>query len=425
MSFNSSINKTEIWHARLGHAGLSKMQKIDFPCTLQSDSVHQCTVCPLAKQPRLSFPLSTSKTSNPFDLLHLDLWGPYRVPTHQGQRFFLTIVDDNTRMTWIFLLRLKSDAVLYIKQFFAYVQNHFSVTVKYIRSDNGTEFFNSSCSEFFSTLGVIHQSSCVSTPQQNGIAERKHRHLLEVARALYFQSKVPTKFWGECVKTACYLINRLPSAVLDWKSPFECLHHHKPDLSHLRVFGCLCYATSSTKDKFSSRAISSVFMGYSSIQKGYILFNLQTKSFFVNRDVIFHETVFPFSFPQDPVHSFFPPCTSIDDDFLNLSSSSLPTLISTESPQVSSIHPEPESDQVHDHDSVTHDLDHDSTDFVLPQSEYEPEPVPNSQPEPVGSVILVPVPNSQPETVGSVIPVGSHLPNSEPLLRRTSFRHGF
>ncbi|KAL4346996.1 hypothetical protein GQ457_17G018750 [Hibiscus cannabinus] len=321
----SSMNKTSIWHARLGHASLRVLHKTPFlqNISLNSDCVQSCSVCPLAKQSRLPFSLSTTSTSKPFELVHLDLWGPYRVSTHSGHMFFLTIVDDFTRMTWVYLLKLKSDTVIHLKTFCTYVHTQYSAIVKTVRSDNGTEFFNSACSDFFKSHGIVHQSSCVSTPQQNGVAERKHRHLLEIARALRFNSHVPVKFWGECVTTACYIINRLPSSVLNWKSPFEVFHNKPPNLSHMKVFGCLCYATQvHNLDKFSPRAIPSVFMGYSSTKKGYVLFNIADKKFFVSRDVIFHETVFPFTFPLNSSSVFFPaPSQSSFSDFLLLDTS--------------------------------------------------------------------------------------------------------
>ena len=88
------------------------------------------------------------------------------------------------------------------------------VKVQVVRTDNGTEFFNSKCSVLFSSLGIVHQSSRAYTPQQNSVVERKHRHILNVARALKFHSEMPIKFWGNCVKTAAYLINRMPTTVL-------------------------------------------------------------------------------------------------------------------------------------------------------------------------------------------------------------------
>ncbi|KAL3376951.1 hypothetical protein AABB24_003396 [Solanum stoloniferum] len=214
----------------------------------------------------------------------------------------LTIVDDYSRMTWVFLLRYKSEVVNFISAFINLVKTQFSATIKTIRSDNGLEFFNNQCHTIFSSLGIVHQSTCVHTPQQNGIAERKHKHLLEIARALRFQAHVPLKFWGDCILTATFLINILPSTVLAGKSPYEIFHKHPPKLHHLRVFGCLCYATTPLiTDKFSPKALPSVFMGYSDTQKGYKLYNIATGIFFVSRDVIFKEHIFPF---QHPKHTF-------------------------------------------------------------------------------------------------------------------------
>lgn len=119
----------------------------------------------------------------------MDVWGPYKIPTCDDQKCFLTIVDDFSRRTWVFLLKLKSDAIVAIQQFISYVQTQFQKCIKTIRSDNGAEFINHMCTELLTRLGIVHQTSCSNTPQQNGIAERKHRHLLEVTRAIRLQAK--------------------------------------------------------------------------------------------------------------------------------------------------------------------------------------------------------------------------------------------
>lgn len=112
-----------------------------------------------------------------------------------------------------------------------------------LRLDNGTKFFNSQCNELLESLGIIHQISCPYTPQKNGYMERKHRHILQVARALKFQSLVPMIFWGDCIRTSVYLINKLPKYVLEDKCPYEMLYNKSAKLDHLRVFGCLCFAS--------------------------------------------------------------------------------------------------------------------------------------------------------------------------------------
>jgi len=168
----------------------------------------------------------------------------------------------------------KDEAIGLIKSFVSMAQTQFSATVKILRSDNALEFSPSHTAlEFFAANGILHQTSCVQTPQQNGVVERKHKHLLEVSRALLFQSHLPLTFWGECVLTATYLINRLPLIILNNKSPFELLHHQKPSYDHLWVFGCLCYMSTlkQGRDKFQDRAVPCVFLGYTKQQLADIL----------------------------------------------------------------------------------------------------------------------------------------------------------
>ncbi|XP_069146899.1 uncharacterized protein [Solanum lycopersicum] len=155
-----------------------------------------------------------------------------------------------------FLMRLKSDVSSLLKYFFTEVETQFGKKIQRVRLDNGFEFFNSTCNELFKSHGVIHESSCPHTPQRNGVVEKKHRHILETAREIKFQAGFPDKFWGCCVQAVVYILNRVPSTVLGNVSPFEELYNKPPSFDHMRVIGCLCFATNLMKqDKFSPRAI--------------------------------------------------------------------------------------------------------------------------------------------------------------------------
>ena len=126
--------------------------------------------------------------------MHVDTWGPYHIKTHAGHRFFLTIVDDFTRATWTHLMVTKDEVMGLITYFVQMAKTQFNATVKVLRSDNTLELSTSlTALEFFATHGILHQTSCVQTPQQNGVVERKHKHLLKVSRALSFQSNLPLK----------------------------------------------------------------------------------------------------------------------------------------------------------------------------------------------------------------------------------------
>ncbi|RVW41005.1 Retrovirus-related Pol polyprotein from transposon TNT 1-94 [Vitis vinifera] len=286
-------------HCRLGHPSLPVLKKL---CP-QFDTLPSldCESCHFAKHHRSSLgPRLNKRVESLFELVHSDVWGPCPVTSQTGFRYFVTFVDDFSRMTWIYFMKNRSEVFSHFCAFSAEIKTQYDVSVKILRSDNGKEYVSNSFQNYMSHNGILHQTSCVDTPSQNGVAERKNRHLLETARALMFQMKVPKQFWADAVSTACFLINRMPTVVLKGDIPYKAIHPQK-SLFPLapRIFGCTCYVrdTRPFVTKLDPKALQCVFLGYSRLQKGYRCFSPNLNKYLVSTDIVFSEDTSFFSSP--------------------------------------------------------------------------------------------------------------------------------
>ncbi|CAL8175713.1 unnamed protein product [Prunus armeniaca] len=283
-----------LWHKRLGHPSFIYLQKL-FPSLLSSVDLSQfkCEICELAKHHRVSYPLSINKSYAPFALVHSDVWGPSRVSNLSNSKWFVTFINDYSRLTWVYLMTDKSEVFSIFQSFHQMIHTQYNSNIKVFRSDNGGEYINSGLKTYFSDHGIIYQRSCSYTPQQNGVAERKNRHILEVARSLLLSMSVPKSYWGEAVLTAAYLINRMPSQVLKFQTPLQVFTAacSTSTVNHLppRVFGCISFVHLHHSGKLDPHSLKCIFLGYSATQKGYKCYHPPSKKFFVTRDVTFHE----------------------------------------------------------------------------------------------------------------------------------------
>ena len=148
---------------------------------------------------------------------------------------------------------------------------------------------------FFTSNGILHRLTCPYTSQQNGVAERKHRHVMDIGLSLLAQSRLPSSFWVDAFLTAIFLINHLPTPILNHESPYSKLFQRSPDYSQLRSFGCVCYPLlrpySSHKLAFRSKIC--LFLGYSSHHKGYHCYDPVSKKIYMSRNIVFDEKNFP------------------------------------------------------------------------------------------------------------------------------------
>ena len=126
-------------------------------------------------------------------------------------QYFITFVDDYSRTTWLYLMKNHSELFSHFRAFCAEIHTQFHVYVQNLRSDNAKEYVSERFQSFMLQHGILHQTSYVDTPSQNGVVERKNKHLLETVRALLFHMHVPKHFWAEVASTACFLINQMPT----------------------------------------------------------------------------------------------------------------------------------------------------------------------------------------------------------------------
>jgi len=221
-SSRSTHNKMEIWHHRLGHAATDVVVQILQNFSYEKNKVVSCSTicfsCQLMKSHRLPTHLCSSRASKPLELIHIDIWGPASVKSTSGVKYFILFLDDFSRYTWFYPLHRKDQALSMFKQFKLQVENQFDDTIKYVQSDNGGEF--KSFITFLQQAGIVHHFSCPHNSAQNGRVKRKHKHVVETGLPLLAHASLPMKFWQYAFQSVTFLINRMPSKVLNIDSPY-------------------------------------------------------------------------------------------------------------------------------------------------------------------------------------------------------------
>ena len=288
----------DVWHARLGHPS-SKVTKsivksFALPVFGSSDLNSVCQPCLMGKSKQLPFEDSSRVVLSVLDLIHSDVWvSP--IVSCEGHRYYVIFIDDYSRFTWLYPIRNKSDVFSCFVKFKSLVENRFSSKIKQLQCDNGGEYVSHQFRNFLCQNGIHQRFSCPYTSQQNGLAERKHRHIMETGLSLLAQSHLPTKYWVEAFLTGIYLINRTPTPVLGHISPYFKLFTQAPNYSFLRTFGCACYPLLRpyTKHKLAFRSKQCIFLGYSSQHHGYRCLDPVSQKIYISRNVVFDELNFP------------------------------------------------------------------------------------------------------------------------------------
>nr|GEW90246.1 retrovirus-related Pol polyprotein from transposon TNT 1-94 [Tanacetum cinerariifolium] len=266
----ASKNKSWLWHRRLKHLNFGTIN--DFArkdlvrglARLKFKKDHLCSACQLGKSKKNTHKPKTKNTNlEVLNTLHMDLCGLMRVQTFNGKKYILVIIDDYSRFTWVKFLRSKDETPEVVIKFVQQIQVSLNKTVRYIRTDNGTEFVNQTLTDNYERIRIFHQKTVPRTPQQNDVVERRNRALVEAARTI--------------------------------KTPYELVHTKKPDHTFFRVFGALCYPTNDSEDlgKLQPTADIRIFVGYAPSRKGYRIYNKRTQRIMETIHVQFDELTEP------------------------------------------------------------------------------------------------------------------------------------
>ncbi|KAJ0522113.1 putative RNA-directed DNA polymerase [Helianthus annuus] len=287
-----------LWHQRYGHInfdtlhdmGMKEVVKGLPKISKQQSKV--CESCMLGKHARKSFSKNpTWHASKPLQLVHSDICGPMQTSSIRGCKYFITFIDDFSRKIWVYFLKLKSEALYHFKTFKSLVENQMDQKIKCIRTDRGGEYCGSEFQEFLREKGIQHQLTTSYTPQQNGVAERKNRTIMELGLSMMKMMNVSNNLWAEAVAWATYILNRTVTKRIPNITPEESWSGRKPNISHLRVFGCIAYAhvPKQRRTKLDDKTEKTILVGYSEQSKAYKLYNPTTGKVIISRDVIFDE----------------------------------------------------------------------------------------------------------------------------------------
>ena len=273
-----------LWHKRLGHISRERVEwliKNDILPSLDFEDMEICVDCIRGKLSKAKNK-GASRSSDLLEIVHTDISGPYST-TICGSRYFLTFIDDFSRYGYLYLIKKKSYSLDKFKVFKLEVEKQLEKVIKIVRSDRGGEYYGrhgdvgqliGPFAKYLQDCGIIAQYTLPGSPEQNGVAERRNRTLTDMMRSMMSRSNLLEYLWGEAIKIANYILNRVPSQSVP-KTPFQLWTSRKPSLNHFWVWGCPTEVRlyNPQEKKLDPRTVRYFFIGYPDHSKGYKFYN--------------------------------------------------------------------------------------------------------------------------------------------------------
>ena len=295
----SETEDLQLWHRRYGHLNHKSLRTLQYqnmvigmPKIKKIEESERCVDCLVGKQHRESVPKrSMWRASRRLQLIHSDICGPISPASNSDKRYILTFIDDHSRKMWVYFLSHKSETFVSFTRFKSLVERETGEALVCLRTDRGGEYLSNEFKLFCEEAGISRQLTTAFTLQQNGVAERKNRTIMEMVRCILRDKDVPKRFWPDAVRWAVHVLNRSPTSALKENTPEEMWSGIKPKVDYFRVFGCLAHVhvPEQRRKKLDDKSIVCVLIGVSDESKGYRLFNPATEKVVTSRDVVFEE----------------------------------------------------------------------------------------------------------------------------------------
>ena len=290
-------DNTHLWHCRYGHLSFKGLRTLQYKQMVRGLPQLKapskiCTDCTVGKQHRDAIPKrSLWRASQRLQLVHADICGPIKPVSNSKKRYFISFIDDYSRKMWIYCLAEKSEAFTIFKNYKNLVEKETGAFICCLRTDRGGEFTSHEFDAFCKANGISRQLTAAYTPQQNGVAERKNRTIMNMVRSMLSEKQVPKNFWAEVVNWTAHVLNRSPTLAVKNMTPEEAWNGVKPNVDYFRVFGCIghVHVPDSKRKKLDDKSFQCVLLGMSEESKAYRLYDPTSKKIVVSRDVVFEE----------------------------------------------------------------------------------------------------------------------------------------